>query len=61
MASFAGLPGSGERRQKQIFCFSFDAKEKRISPYLVITSTGTLKILATFKMVSICRPTAAAI
>ena len=46
MASFAGLPGSGElrlyfslcqlllRRQTQVFCFSFDAKEKRI-PSLV--------------------------
>ena len=29
--------------------------------YLVIMSTGTLKILATFRMVSICLPTAAAI
>ena len=31
------------------------------SPYLVITSTGTLKILATFRIVSIQRPDAAAI
>ena len=41
MASFAGLPGSGGlrlyfslcqqllRRQTQVFCFSFDSKEKR--------------------------------
>ena len=41
MASFAGLPGSGGlrlcfslrlqllRRETQVFCFSFDAKEKR--------------------------------
>ncbi|MBQ7520219.1 MAG: hypothetical protein IJU12_07865, partial [Clostridia bacterium] len=44
MASVAGLPGSGGlqlcfslrlqllRRQTQVFCFSFDAKEKRIPP-----------------------------
>ena len=30
-------------------------------PYRVITSTGTFSILATFKIVSICLPAAAAI
>ena len=58
-------PKKGDRFRDLLFEYEYvykvDGLLFKVKDYLVTISTGILKILATFRMVSICLPVAAAI